>query len=129
MVSCIRWLSISWFYFLSSYLGEIIERKRCLERNIFLDKQAFLTVEGEEILEVRKSLDNRGTSRKIIYIWHKSLGNSPISFDTSTKILTNGEETFHAILEELKKARHHIHLEYYIVRHDHIGQEIKRYLN
>ncbi len=55
----------------------------------------------------------------------QKLGNSPISFDTSTKILTNGEETFNHIIEELKRAKHHIHLEYYIVRHDNIGQEIK----
>lgn len=28
-------------------------------------------------------------------------------------------------MKELKKAKHHIHLEYYIVRDDAIGQEIK----
>jgi cardiolipin synthase len=58
----------------------------------------------------------------------QKLGNSPISFDTATKVLTNGQETFEHIINELKRARHHIHLEYYIVRHDQIGQEIKRIL-
>jgi cardiolipin synthase A/B len=58
----------------------------------------------------------------------QKLGNSPISFDTATKVLTNGEETFHHILDQLNKARHHIHIEYYIVRDDRIGQEIKETL-
>nr|WP_316252520.1 cardiolipin synthase [Bacillus aquiflavi] len=62
--------------------------------------------------------------RKLFYLAQK-LGNSPISFATATKVLTNGDETFSHILAALKKATHHIHLEYYIVRHDEIGQEIK----
>lgn len=53
------------------------------------------------------------------------LGNSPISFNTETKVLTNGRETFPAILEELEKAEHHIHLEYYIVRHDELVIKLK----
>ena len=37
----------------------------------------------------------------------------------------NGEEKFKRLKEELEKAAHHIHLEYYIVRDDTIGNEIK----
>ena len=55
----------------------------------------------------------------------KRLGNSPISFATETRILTNGKETYSNILKELKKAKHHIHLEYYIVRDDDIGGALK----
>lgn len=54
-----------------------------------------------------------------------TIGDSPISFQTETKVLTNGEETFSAIIEALKQAKHHIHLEYYIVRDDQIGNKIK----
>ncbi|MCA1056734.1 cardiolipin synthase [Rossellomorea aquimaris] len=53
------------------------------------------------------------------------IGNSAISFTSETKVLTNGDETFGEILHWLKTAKHHIHLEYYIVRHDDIGQQIK----
>ena len=41
------------------------------------------------------------------------------------KILNNGEETFDAIFEAIKKARHHIHLEYYIFSDDKIGNRLK----
>ncbi|GGI14959.1 hypothetical protein GCM10007380_25560 [Gottfriedia solisilvae] len=48
--------------------------------------------------------------------------------NTQTKVLTNGSETFPKIIEELKKAKHHIHIEFYIVRDDDIGQKIKEVL-
>lgn len=97
-------------------------------KKYFLDKQAFLTVEGEDDPRNDEKLRLMGEHQGKLFNLAQKLGNSPISFDTSTKILTNGEETFRHILEKLKKARHHIHLEYYIVRHDDIGQEIKNIL-
>ena len=53
------------------------------------------------------------------------LGALNISFQTETRTLTNGDETFQAILDGLKRAKHHIHMEYYIVRDDKLGTEIK----
>ncbi len=41
------------------------------------------------------------------------------------KILNNGKETFDAIFEAIKNARHHIHLEYYIFSDDKIGNRLK----
>jgi len=40
-------------------------------------------------------------------------------------ILTNGNQTFEAILESLKNANNHIHMQYYIFRDDKIGTEIR----
>lgn len=53
---------------------------------------------------------------------------SPLFIDNDIKIFNNGEEKFTALLEELEKARHHIHLEYYIVKSDCIGNQIKEIL-
>jgi len=41
------------------------------------------------------------------------------------KILNNGTETFEAIFAAIKKAKHHIHLEYYIFSEDKIGNQVK----
>jgi cardiolipin synthase len=41
------------------------------------------------------------------------------------RILNNGAETFRAIFEAIKNARHHIHLEYYIIDNDKIGNQLK----
>jgi cardiolipin synthase A/B len=50
---------------------------------------------------------------------------SPLFINNDIVIFRNGSEKFAAFKEELLKARHHIHLEYYIVKHDTIGNEIK----
>ncbi len=44
------------------------------------------------------------------------------------QILQNGDATFAAILDDLEKAQHHIHLEYYIYEDDDIGNRIKQVL-
>ena len=44
------------------------------------------------------------------------------------KILVNGKTTFEHIIAELEKAEKHIHLEYYIIEDDRIGNEIRRIL-
>ena len=41
------------------------------------------------------------------------------------KILNNGTETFREIFAAIKSARHHIHLEYYIIDDDKIGNQLK----
>lgn len=56
------------------------------------------------------------------------IARTPFTMATKTQILTNGEETFSTLLKELKKAKHHIHMEYYIYRADDIGREIQRTL-
>jgi len=50
---------------------------------------------------------------------------SPLFTDNSIKIFRDGIEKFDALKIELKKAKHHIHMEYYIVKNDKIGNEIK----
>jgi cardiolipin synthase len=110
------------FYLL---FGRNYRKERMYRKKYFLDKQAFLTVEGEEDPRSEEKLSLMGEHQGKLFNLAQKLGNSPISFDTATKILTNGEETFDQILKQLKRARHHIHLEYYIVRHDKIGEEIK----
>lgn len=127
--------TITWLVVLGSFplvgfifyllFGRNYRKEKMFRKKYFLDKQAFLTVEGEDDPRSEEKLNLMGQHQGKLFSLAQKLGNSPISFDTATKILTNGEETFQHILEELKRAKHHIHLEYYIVRHDRVGQEIK----
>ncbi|MBU5270574.1 cardiolipin synthase [Clostridium cochlearium] len=50
---------------------------------------------------------------------------SPLFLNNSIEIFKDGTEKFQALKKELLKAKHHIHLEYYIVKNDIIGNEIK----
>ncbi|NLB03674.1 MAG: cardiolipin synthase, partial [Bacteroidales bacterium] len=44
------------------------------------------------------------------------------------KILNDGEETFRSIFKAIENAKHHIHLEYYIIEEDKIGNRLKELL-
>jgi cardiolipin synthase A/B len=44
------------------------------------------------------------------------------------KILNNGKKTVKAIFEALESARRHIHLEYYIIEDDEVGNQLKEIL-
>jgi cardiolipin synthase A/B len=112
------------FYLL---FGRNYRKEKMYRKKYFLDKQAFLKIEGERDVSEEKLNEIGEHNRKLFHLAQK-LGNSPISFATETKVLTNGDETFSHILEALKKAKHHIHIQYYIVRDDHIGREIKSVL-
>ncbi|MCM0648236.1 cardiolipin synthase [Clostridium swellfunianum] len=50
---------------------------------------------------------------------------SPLFVDNDITLFKNGNEKFKSLKDEIKKAKHHIHLEYYIVKSDAIGTEIK----
>jgi cardiolipin synthase len=53
---------------------------------------------------------------------------SIVTSNNNVEVLTNGEDTFSSMLEELEKAKHHIHLEYFIIKDSEIGEEFKRLL-
>ncbi|WP_071393916.1 cardiolipin synthase [Bacillus tuaregi] len=112
------------FYLL---FGRNYRKEKMFRKKYFLDRQAFLQHEGQDPVSEGKIQQAGAHQRKLFYLAQK-LGNSPISFGTDTKVLTNGEETFSHIVKELSKAVHHIHLEYYIVRDDEIGERIKSVL-
>lgn len=50
---------------------------------------------------------------------------NPVFHNNDVEILTNGEAFFPMLIEQLKQARHHIHIEFYIYEDDKIGNEIK----
>ncbi len=53
---------------------------------------------------------------------------SPLTGDNEVKLLLNGEKKFPEVIQALKEAKHHIHIEYYIFENDVIGNEIKEIL-
>ncbi|GKU27722.1 cardiolipin synthase [Clostridium folliculivorans] len=53
---------------------------------------------------------------------------SPVFLNNDITVFKDGIQKFQRLKEELLKAKHHIHLEYYIVKSDTIGNEIKEIL-
>lgn len=111
------------FYLL---FGRNYRKERLYRKKYFLDKQTYIKYERDQ--DIEENINGLPTGQQKLYRLAQRLSNSPISFATTSKILTNGQETFDHIIEAIYNAKHHIHLEYYIVRDDHIGQEIKHLL-
>lgn len=57
-----------------------------------------------------------------------SNSNAILTNNNDLKVLRNGEETFPEIFRAIEEARHHIHLEYYIVENDRIGNYLRELL-
>ncbi len=53
---------------------------------------------------------------------------SVLTYGNKVTLLNNGEEKFDCLIEELKKAKNFIHLQYYIFSQDSIGNTIKNIL-
>ncbi len=116
---------LGFFFYL--IFGRNYRKKRLFQKKALLDEQTFSQFEG--IFENNEEkIDQVGENQQHLFRLAHRIGKSPVSFATDTKVLTNGEMTFSTIFEELRKAKHHIHLEYYIVRHDGIGQQLKEIL-
>lgn len=110
-------------YFL---LGQNYRKKRLFRKKALLDEQTFRKLERNEAHDAQ-TLYMKPHQQPLLQLARRMTKES-ISTATKTRVLTNGEETFAAIFAELEKAEHHIHLEYYIVRDDDIGQRLKQIL-
>ena len=112
------------FYFL---FGRNYYREKLYRKKYFLDKQVFLEMDTPRSINEKVWTGMKGHQENLFRLaWR--IGNSPISAETETSVLTNGQETFSQLLDQLKQAKHHIHMEYYIIRDDSISNEIKSIL-
>lgn len=50
--------------------------------------------------------------------------NSPVTRLNKVKLLMNGEQKFPDLLQAMKEAKHHLHIEYYIFEYDEIGMQV-----
>ncbi|PLR68966.1 MULTISPECIES: cardiolipin synthase [Bacillaceae] len=126
--------TITWLVVLGSFpligflfyllFGRNVRKKKLFDRKALVDEKIMLEIEGNQS-NYEDKIDKMGDHQQMLFNLAHRLGHTPISFATRTKALTNGEETFNHIFAELEKAEHHIHLEYYIVRHDEVGNKLK----
>ncbi|MDR1666771.1 MAG: cardiolipin synthase [Bacteroidales bacterium] len=71
-----------------------------------------------------EALDDKKPIMRMLYNSEKVL----LTEYNKVKILFNGKETFSTIIEALEQATDHIHLEYYIIEDDIIGNTIRKIL-
>lgn len=99
---------------------KIFNRKNVLNRKVVKEIQNELELKTSQLKKVDEHLDEKNKLVKLLHNNEKS----KLTLYNDVKILINGEEKFKHLLKDIKKAKHHIHLEYYILRDDHIGTEV-----
>jgi cardiolipin synthase len=53
---------------------------------------------------------------------------NPLLYGSELSVYTNGEDKFNILVDEINRAEHHIHLQYYIFMDDEIGTKIQKAL-
>jgi len=111
-------------FFFYLLFGQSYRKKRIYKKKSIIDEHVYQLYKRKNPVDVS---DVAERNDKLDYLLKVGMtqGNIGLSRNTKTQVLTNGSETFPSILEELKKAKHHIHMEFYIVRDDDIGTQIK----
>ncbi|MGN7762132.1 cardiolipin synthase [Paenibacillus sp. 22594] len=111
-------------YFL---FGQNVFKRRKYDKKAQRDLMAYERIENDA-LRMHQDWSIFDPNRQKLLGLSQRLARTPVSFNSETRILTNGEETFGTLLLELRQAQHHIHMEYYIFRADHIGTRIQQIL-
>lgn len=75
------------------------------------------------ILEAEKK--HPSASQLLKLLSNPFVSNQPIFNHCDAQIICNGENLFKDVLQEIKNAKQHIHLEYYIFENDEIGNQLK----
>lgn len=59
-----------------------------------------------------------------LILFHNKLSDSFYSQDNHVDIITDGKVKFSTLFEEIRRAKHHIHVQYYIMKNDAICKEL-----
>ncbi|MCG7408072.1 cardiolipin synthase [Paenibacillus sp. ACRRX] len=116
---------VGFFFYL--LFGQNYRKRRKYSQKAKRDKHSYGFLDKEQMARHPRYAEFTPDQRLMLQLTNR-MSKSPVTFSSHTEVLTNGEETFASLITELKKARHHIHMEYYIYRDDEIGREIKQIL-
>lgn len=105
------------FYY---FFGEDHRKQRLISRKMHkkLNRKALDKGDQQEVL-------NSPVEYKSLISLLNRLKNSPLYGGNKITFYSNGKDKFDALFEEIRKAKKHIHLQYYIFMDDEIGKQVR----
>ena len=100
--------------------SKIFDRKHIVNSNVIQSAGNSIKLEGRDLKVINEKLDDKIKLIKLL----KTSERSPLTIRNEVDILFNGEVKFERLLEDLKNAKNHIHIEYYIIKDDTIGTKL-----
>lgn len=129
--------AIAWLFFMAIFPGIGFFFYILLSQNIAKRKIFKYTDEEEDatvtfLVQQREAFENgtfhfhdKDTERHLdMILFHNKLSESYYTQNNSVQIYTHGQSKFDDLLKDIKAAKNHIHLQYYIVKNDSLSKKI-----
>ena len=113
------------------FFGQEYRKTKMYSRKGLKDLEKLRNLTLEQLDNLPKNhfqISERLYSKKRLINLLLSNSNSILTNNNELQILRNGQETFPEIFRAIEQAKHHIHLEYYIVEDDTIGNYLRELL-
>ncbi|HNW80405.1 MAG TPA: cardiolipin synthase [Methanoregulaceae archaeon] len=114
-------------FFIYLFLGQDWTKRRLFSRKAEVDQSIRETVTSQKKELKRIGMEQRGSAyERLVSIARMLLESNQaiITNDNTLTIYTDGKEKFNALFDAIRGARHHIHLQYYIIRDDPLSREL-----
>lgn len=115
-------------FILYLFLGQNIRKKKIFKNENNIRSKSLKDIAEIQMNAVKEtdifSEDKHALKKRLISLILNN-SKSPVTINNRSKILTNGYSKFNELKKDLLKAQKHIHIEYFIVKNDNIGNEIK----
>ncbi len=107
------------------FFGQNYRRKKIFKKSDIRE----MTTRSNVSFDVKK-LEEKSISTKQINLIKLLYNNnsSEVYANNDIRILATGETTFQTLFEEIEKATDHIHIEFFIIRDDHVSNKFKEIL-
>lgn len=109
------------------FLGQNLTRRRLFDWE-GIQKIGIHDILNHQIKQIQNSSfsyhnKNIDPYRDLIYM-HLINNDAVLTKDNAIEVITDGEEKFKTLMNDIKQAEDHIHLQYYIFRNDGLGKEL-----
>ncbi|MFC4097096.1 cardiolipin synthase [Euzebyella saccharophila] len=109
------------------FFGQDYRKSKIFEKKYILDNKRIKEWRKNFKLDREEREDFEETFGEGIFKIYKLLRNNEkavLTFDNDVQILINGEQKFKKLREDLDKAKNHIHMEYFVLFDDELGEEL-----
>ena len=126
------WLLILFFlpligFILYLLLGRQLRKKHLFrwegKKNIGIDKLISYQIEAIKKEQFEYRFPHVASYQQLIYL-NLVGSNAVLTQDNDIQIYTDGTDKFEALLQDIKEAKEHIHIQYYIFKLDNLGKRI-----
>ncbi|MFT3949369.1 MAG: cardiolipin synthase [Agriterribacter sp.] len=118
--------AIIYFSFGINYRKRRMYDKKLVADDVLAEKIRIQTLQSSQRI-YNENKDFLESNRELAYMLVNG-SMSTLTGDNDVKLLINGESKFPEVIAALEKAKHHIHIEYYIFEDDEIGKAVEEVL-